>query len=196
MDQARRDRITTALLLIVAAALVRAMWPAHVEPVLRLVLERNAGPIAHLDQARRIVESKTVFVDRLDLSHDGRLRHPELGDIGYPEHVFLSLRKRFAVARDGDYRFLVGSDDGFSLRIDNRPVCADPRPRALSVQTCGIRLNAGEHELALDYFQDSGPSGLSVQYGRQDSARNDWFGENSDDFRFAPETPGPAPQTP
>jgi DNA-binding transcriptional LysR family regulator len=39
MDQARRDRITTALLLIVAAALVRAMWPAHVEPVLRLVLE-------------------------------------------------------------------------------------------------------------------------------------------------------------
>lgn len=185
MERSRADWVLSVLLLIAGIGLASAMWPAHVAPLLRLKLERNASPIAHLDQPRSIVESRELFVDRLDLSRGGRLRHAVLGDIGYAEHFFLGLRKRFRVREDGDYRFLVGSDDGFSLRIDNRPLCADPRPRAMSpLQGCGIRLTAGEHEFALDYFQGSGQSGLSVQYGRQEQSRNFWFGEDSDYFRF------------
>lgn len=189
MDLARKDTVASVLLLIVGGLLAHTMWPVHITPVLRLTLERNASPIGHLDQKRTIVESRELFVDRLDLSHGGRLRHAELGDIGYPENLFLGVRKHFSVLAEGDYRFLVGSDDGFSLRIDNRPLCADPRPRALSVQTCGIRLAAGTHEFALDYFQGSGPSGLTVRYGRQDQSANFWFGENSAHFHFEPETP-------
>ena len=98
------------------------------------------------------------------------------------------MRKRFRVLGDGDYRFLVGSDDGFSLRIDNRPVCADPRPHALSLQPCTVRLARGEHAFALDYFQGSGPSGLSVQYGRQDRSGEFWFGDDSDYFHFDADT--------
>jgi len=195
MELTRKDTVMTALLLITGAVLVYAMWPVRVAPVLRLTLQRNASPIAHLDQTRSIIASHDVFVDRLDLSRGGRLRHAELGDIGDNgadgnlENLFLAVRKRFTVLTAGDYRFLVGSDDGFSLRIDNRPLCADPRPRALSVQTCGVRLDAGTHEFALDYFQGSGQSGLSVQYGRQDQGSNFWFGEDSAYFRFALETP-------
>jgi hypothetical protein len=196
MDRSRKDSVLTVLLLIAGGVLAHAMWPVRVTPVLRLKLERNASPIIHLDQARTIVESRDVFVDRLDLSRGGRLRHAELGDIstdggttGYGENLFLGVRKRFDVLAAGDYRFLVGSDDGFSLRIDNRPLCADPRPRALSVQTCGVRLAPGAHEFALDYFQGSGASGLTVQYGRQDQATNFWFGDDSPFFRFTPETP-------
>ncbi len=192
MDLSRKDSVLTVLLLIVGGLLAHAMWPVRVAPVLRLKLERNASPIGHLDQTRTIVESRDVFVDRLDLSHGGRLRHAELGDIGddgYRENLFLGVRKRFDVLVAGDYRFLIGSDDGFSLRVDNRPLCADPRPRALSVQTCGIRLEPGAHEFALDYFQGSGPSGLTVQYGRQNQSANFWFGDDSPYFRFAPETP-------
>lgn len=192
MDMARKDAVVSVLLLMVGGVLAHAMWPVRIAPVLRLKLERNAIPVVHLDQTRTIVESRELFVDRLDLSHGGRLRHAQLGDIsdsGHGENLFLGVRKRFSVISEGDYRFLVGSDDGFSLRIDNRPLCADPRPRALSVQTCGIRLSAGTHEFALDYFQGSGPSGLTVQYGRQDQSANFWFGEDSAHFRFEPETP-------
>lgn len=192
MDLARKDTVASVLLLIVGGVLAHTMWPVRITPVLRLTLERNASPIGHLDQKRTIVESRELFVDRLDLSRGGRLRHAELGDIGDTgngENFFLGVRKRFSVRATGDYRFLVGSDDGFSLRIDNRPLCADPRPRALSVQTCGIRLAAGTHEFALDYFQGSGPSGLTVHYGRQDQSANFWFGENSAHFHFEPETP-------
>ncbi|TDR37859.1 hypothetical protein DFR29_12333 [Tahibacter aquaticus] len=189
MDSRRQDWALSALLLTCGSVLACAMWPQHVAPVLRLKLERNASPVLHLDQVRQVIESREVFVDRLDLSQGGRLRHVQLGDIGYAEHFFLSLRKRFRVNADGDYRFLVGSDDGFSLRIDNRPLCADPRPRAMvPLQTCGIRLNAGEHELALDYFQGTGQSGLSLHYGRQDQGRNFGFGEDSPYFRFARES--------
>jgi hypothetical protein len=184
MDSSRKDWLPTVLLLIAGVALAHAMWPVRVAPVLRLKLERNASPIAHLDQPHHVVESREVVVDRLDLARGGRLRHAELGDIGYAEHFFLTVRKRFTVREGGDYRFLVDSDDGYSLRIDNRPLCADPRPRALSAQTCGIRLDRGEHEFALDYFQGAGQSGLSVQYGRQDQGRNVWFGEDSEYFRF------------
>jgi hypothetical protein len=189
MERSRKDSVLTVLLLSAGAVLVHAMWPVRVAPVLRLTLERNASPITHLDQPRTIVGSREMFVDRLDLSRGGRLRHAGLGDIGDAENQFLGVRKRFRVLADGDYRFLVGSDDGFSLRIDNRPLCADPRPRALSVQTCGIRLSRGQHEFALDYFQGSGQSGLTVHYGRQDQATNFWFGEDSSYFRFALETP-------
>lgn len=185
MHSVRTDRALTALLLIAGIVMAHAMWPVRVAPMLRLTLQRNASPITHLDQPRTIVESRDVFVDRLDLSHGGRLRHTGLGDIGYAEHFFLALRKRFSVRESGDYRFLVDSDDGYSLRVDNRPLCADPRPRALSAQSCGIRLERGEHEFALDYFQGTGQSGLSVRYGRQDQGRSFWFGEDSDYFRFA-----------
>lgn len=187
MQPARKDWPLTVLLLAAAAALAYAMWPVHVAPVLRLRLERNAVPIGHLDQPRRVVESREMVVDRLDLSRGGRLRHAVLGDIGYAEHFFVTVRKQFTVREGGDYRFLVSSDDGFSLRVDNRPLCADPRPRALSLQTCGIRLDRGVHEFALDYFQGAGPSGLTVQYGRQGQNRVFWFGEDSDDFRFTRE---------
>lgn len=180
----------SVLLLIAASVLASAMWPVRVAPLLRLKLERNASPIVHLDQARQIVESRELFVDRLDLARGGHLRHAVLGDIGYAEHFFLGLRKRFRVREDGDYRFLVGSDDGFSLRIDNRPLCADPRPRALSLQTCAIHLDRGDHEFAFDYFQGAGQSGLTVQYGRQEQSRNFWFGEDSDYFRFEREPAG------
>ncbi|HSX62742.1 MAG TPA: hypothetical protein VLF18_21375 [Tahibacter sp.] len=187
MPRLRSDWTLTIVLLAAGGALAQAMWPVQVAPVLRLTIERNAEPIAHLDQPRKIIETREVVVDRLDLSRDGRLRHAELGDIGYAEQFFVTLRKRFAVLGDGDYRFLVGSDDGFSLRIDNRPVCADPRPHAMALQPCDIRLAHGEHEFALDYFQGSGPSGLSVQYRRRDRSRSYWFGEDSDLFGFARE---------
>lgn len=187
MPRPHADTALTLVLLGAGMLLLRAIWPLQVEPMLRLVLERNAVAITHLDQPRRIVESREVLVDRLDLARGGRLRHAELGDIGYAEHFFLTLRKRFTVRAAGDYRFVIASDDGFSLRLDSRPLCADPRPRALNTQVCGLHLEAGEHEFALDYFQGSGQSGLSLQYGRQDQARNFWFGEDSEHFRFARE---------
>lgn len=178
------DWVLSAMLAVVALFAVAHMLPVSVDPVLRLEIARNRSPIAELHQARDIIQRKVVHVDKLDLARDGRFAHSRLGDIGYGQNFFVDIVSTFQVRKAGSYRFVVASDDGFSLHVDGRQICAFTRDRALTTQTCTVLLDPGKRAFRLAYFQAGGPAGLKVQYGRHGDGTLYWFGQESEHFAF------------
>lgn len=188
MSTRRVDWVLSALLALVAVALICAMLPIRVDPVLRLELSKNATPIQDLDQPRSIVSTQTRWVDVLDLARDGQLAHPKLGAVGLGEHYFLDLETRIRVVHSGSFRFEVSSDDGFALMVGERRICAHTGDRPLRTQSCRVLLLAGEHVLRLSYFQGGGPAGLAVRYSVDQDNDQDthwyWLGQDSPRLQF------------
>lgn len=179
-----RNAVFSAVLALVALAIVIRIVPPFVPAVIELELGKNAEPITRIDQPREIEYRRTLAVDRLELAHRNRLRHPELGRIGYGEQFFVDIEHDFEVLEAGDYRFVIGSDDGFIARVDGQPLCRFDRDRAYRENTCPVRLEAGTHEFTLNYFQGGGQAGLTVQYRRAGEEESFFFGEDSRWLRF------------
>lgn len=146
-------------------AIIARFVPPYVKPVLKLELHKNQVAITRLNQPREITDSRTQWVDRLDLHHRNGFAHPKLGPLGWNENFFVDLDSTFSLAEAGNYRFVVGSDDGFSLSLDGRELCRHLRDRPYRRQSCHVSLDAGEHRLQLRYFQGYGQAGLTLEFG-------------------------------
>ncbi len=155
------------------------MLPISVDSNLLMSIHKNKVAIEHLNQPRNIDFSKTVYLDKLDLSRGNRFAHPELGDVGFSDNFFADVEAGFEVKQAGDYRFLVASDDGFALAIDGEELCRFTRSRPIRTQVCQARLEEGRHSFKLRYYQGVGHAGLKVQYRRKGDADLHWFGEDS-----------------
>jgi hypothetical protein len=186
MPGPNRHWILSALLTVVAVAVIHRMLPPRVDPVLRLEISKNRSAVGTLYQTRDIGLRKDVMVDVLDLSRNGRFEHPKLGDIGYGQDFFVDIEKTFQVRRAGDYRFVVASDDGFAIHINGKELCSFHKDRSMATQSCGVSFEEGQQTFRLSYFQAGGPAGLKVQYARQGDRTMYWFGESSPYFSFAP----------
>ena len=89
------------------------------------------------------------------------------------------LNSNFSLAESGHYRFVVGSDDGFSLSIDDRELCRHLSDRPYRRQTCHVSLEAGQHQLQLHYFQGYGQAGLTLEFGpARPSGELQFWGDN------------------
>lgn len=174
-----RDMVLTVFLCLTALLVVRAMLPVRVDANLTVVVSKNRTAIQNLNQPRSIETSKEVSVDVLNLANQNQFIHPKLGNVGYGDNFFADVEARFVIRKEGNYRFVVASDDGFSLDINDERLCQFTGPRALSAQTCNVHLEEGEHHFRLAYYQAGGPAGLTVRYGIQGERRLYWFGESS-----------------
>lgn len=184
MVSLNKNWIFSALLLVVVVLILQRITPESVDPVVKLVISKNRVSIGNIYQQRNIEFTKEVMVDRINLLEKSRFSHPVLGNIaGYNEDYFVDINHSIKVQKAGQYRFLVGSDDGFSLSIDGKKICEHLSDRPFSVQPCPVQLSAGTHQFSLSYYQGFGNSGLTVQYA-QGSERPRWFGDDSSNIKF------------
>lgn len=181
--QLNKNTIVSALLLLIAAIIIYRIAPVHVSGNLTVVISKNGTDITHINQARNIVKTHSVKLDKLNLYHKGKFGHPKLGNIAKTsDDFFLDVDQSFVINREGNYQFLIGSDDGFSLTIDNKKICEHPSDRPYSIQSCNVFLTKGKHRLQASYFQGFGNSGFTLQY--RANKKLYWFGENSADLRL------------
>lgn len=182
--QLNKNTIVSALLLLTITIIVYRITPVYVDGNLTAVISKNGTDIRSVNQARNIVKTHSVKLDILNLYHKGKFGHPKLGNIAKTsDDFFLDLDQAFVINKEGNYQFLVGSDDGFSLTIDNKKICEHPSDRPYSIQSCNIFLTKGKHRLQTTYFQGFGNSGFTLQY-RTTNRKIYWFGENSADLRL------------
>ncbi|WP_024460783.1 PA14 domain-containing protein [Marinimicrobium sp. LS-A18] len=179
-----KNTVLTLLLALVALAIVVRITPPYVPKVVELTLVKNKGAIRRIDQEREVDFQRTLWVDRLDLSRKNQLRHTKLGQIGYADNFFVDIDHTFEVLVPGEYRFLIGSDDGFIAKVDGREICRFNRDRGYRKQSCRTRLDEGEHRFELTYFQGGGHAGLTVEYRLKDGTQAYFFGEDSQLMRF------------
>lgn len=79
------------------------------------------------------------------------------------EKFALRFDGTFAVPKDGEYKFHLGSDDGSALAIDGQSIVAVPGVHPYNVQTGKLKLSAGLHSFLVDYFELAGEEKLTVE---------------------------------
>lgn len=179
-----RNSIFSALLVLTAILILVRIAPVTVDPVVKLVISKNRTSIANIYQQRDIEFTREVMIDRLNLLEKSRFNHPKLGNIAtYSDDFFVDVNHTITVKQADNYRFLMGSDDGFSLRIDGKLICEHLGDRPYSVQVCMTHLSEGKHQVSMSYFQGFGNSGFTVQYARGDEKPH-WFGDDSKSVKF------------
>lgn len=179
-----KDTILSALLALTIALILVRITPVHVDQVVKVVISKNGTSIANIYQPRNITSTKEVMLDNLNLLYKGHFGHAKLGNIAdASDDFFVDVDHKIKITKADTYRFMVGSDDGFSLVIDNNLLCEHVADRPFSVQPCLIHLSEGEHQVHISYFQGYGNSGFTVEYARGDG-KTYWFGDDSDDVKF------------
>ena len=181
---ANKNSIFTALIALVVAIILVRITPVSVDPVVKLVISKNRVSISNIHQLRDIEATREVMVDKLNLIESNRFRHPKLGNVAtYSDDFFVDVNHTITVNEADNYRFMIGSDDGFSLTIDGKLICEHLGDRPYSVQPCFVYLNKGKHQVGISYFQGFGNSGFTVEYARGEG-KTYWFGENSSNITF------------
>ncbi|UTF61494.1 PA14 domain-containing protein [Gilvimarinus sp. DA14] len=173
-----KNTIFSLLLFICALLIIVRVIPPSVDENLALVLSKSRSNITNINHSRNISDTRTVMIDKVELNQDNRFKHPVLGVLGWTEDFYADIESRFRVTEKGRYRFMVGSDDGFSLKIDNKRLCQYPKDRPFSKQSCYRLLDVGEHTLTLSYFQGFGNSGLTLEAGLANGAKPKFWGED------------------
>ena len=116
----------------------------------------------------------------------------DLSVAGRPDNYGLRFTSNLQIAKEGEYQFALGSDDGSRLIIDDEKVvdCDGIHPH----QTVEGRktLGVGFHEVVVEYFQGGGEATLEVEIAGQGLARQPMSG-----FLFLePKVPAPSPDKP
>lgn len=179
-----KNSIFTALIALTVILIVVRITPVSVDPVVKVVISKNRVGISNIYQQRDIEFTREVWVDMLDLEESSRFSHPKLGNIAtYSDDFFVDIDHKITVKQADTYRFLMGSDDGFSLSIDGKLICEHLGERPYTVQPCLIFLNEGDHQVHISHFQGYGNSGFTAEYARGDEKPR-WFGEDSNSVKF------------
>jgi hypothetical protein len=66
------------------------------------------------------------------------------------------------VAKTGKWKFITVSDDGSRLRIDGRVVVENGGTHEMREASGEVELEAGVHEIAIEYFERYGPAGIRL----------------------------------
>ena len=173
----------TILMLFLAMAVYKST-PPMIDKVFELHIHKNRVAISNVFQERDITNSKSVWVDKLMLKDGARIVHPKLGVIGFGDTFFIDVESDFAVKTAGVYYFIPGSDDGFSLDVDGKRLCAFEADRPYATQRCRVELAEGKHHFKMTYFQGGGHAGLTLAYQFKGDRKQHWVGENTQYLRF------------
>jgi hypothetical protein len=179
-----KNSLFTGFILTIVVIILIRITPIYVDPVVKLVVSKNRVGISNIYQQRDIEFTKDVMVDRLNLFDNNRFSHPKLGNVAsFADDFFIDINHQINVLEAGQFRFIVGSDDGFVLSIDGKKICEFAADRPYLTQPCFVELTKGPHQFSFSYFQGYGNSGLTVEYAYRDGKQY-WFGDDSDSMEF------------
>ncbi len=96
------------------------------------------------------------------------------GTGGINNQFFAKVSGEFSVAQSGNYRFRTFNDDGVFLLIDGVLVINDPTLHPERVFTGDIKLEPGNHNLELYFFENGGEASLEFSVSTFDLATQKW----------------------
>lgn len=80
------------------------------------------------------------------------------------DHFGLRFDGTIKIDADGEYLFLLGSDDGSRLSIDGKVVIENDGVHPFSQKRKPLKLKAGLHSVVVEYFEQAGGEELQVLY--------------------------------
>ena len=83
-----------------------------------------------------------------------------------PDHYALTFDASIDIPEDGNYWFVVFSDDGSKLLVDGKEIVNNNKVQAFEKKYGSVHLFKGKHQLRLEYFENIGGEGLMIQIFR------------------------------
>lgn len=130
--------------------------------------EESSGPIKELTytlykgQWDRMPDFSALQPEATDSLNDGLIDLAAAG--GLSEAFAVVFEGSIHAPQDGEFTFLVASDDGSQVFVDDRMVVDHDGVHARSEKSGSITLAAGFHRLRVTYFERSGEESLSLRW--------------------------------
>lgn len=159
-------------------------YPTKITPSIKAIIYQQKNNIQTLNSPKDITNSKIFYMDSINFPQGNTLKHPKIGELGYTTNFFIDFKAMITTLKSASYDFLIYSDDGFRLLIDNKPVCEFIKDRPFLKNKCTIHLKKGEHTLDISYFQGYGNLGIKAYYRISSSRKYKFIGENSKFIKF------------
>jgi len=131
---------------------------------IEITILKPDGPIIDLNTPSKIIKQKNFSFDKLSFPQGDELFHQNIGFLGYKENFFLYAKTEINVLQEGNYTFIVNSDDGFILKLNDIAICEHTTDRSMESTSCRVHLSKGKQLFDLKYFQGFGELGLEVTY--------------------------------
>lgn len=184
MQQKKEWVFLGIIILIGVFVLTKTIRLQSGEGNIKVVITQQKDGISNIDTPRSISSKKTFHVTTINFPQTRVLKHKDLGETGYSSNFFIDASVVMEVKSEGDYEFMVSSDDGFRLKIDNKAMCEHPGDRPMAATSCRVHLSKRNHLFALSYWQGGGPLGLIVKYKKIGTSRQYYVGDDSKEIRF------------
>jgi hypothetical protein len=144
---------------------------------IEMTITKNKNNISDLYDERIITYQNKYQINKIDFEHGLVLKHSALGLLGFDKNFFMDFSTRMTVKKDGRYKFVVYSDDGFNLKINDGLIMEFTKDRSFSKSEKEVDLKIGTYNLTVSYFQGYGQLGLKAYY--LDSEQMYFIGESS-----------------
>ncbi len=178
------EKVLLFIVIFIAVLLAVKTVKLPMNGTVNVTIMQQKGNIKTLDTVKKISSTKHILVDSIDFLESRILEHPSLGKLGYTSNIFLTLKTEITVLNAGEYVFMVSSDDGFRLKIDDKVICEHPTDRAMQMSACTVTLSKAKHKFELSYFQGAGPMGLNVKYKLKAKPEIFFVGRDSEYMSF------------
>jgi len=132
--------------------------------VIDVTIMQQKGKIQTIDTPKNIGRKRHISIDTLNFPPSKTLTYKRFGMLGFSNNFFINAKVAMWVHQKGLYTFVVASDDGFRLTMDNTLICEYIKDRPYRKSICKVNISKGKHTFNLNYFQGSGPLGLHATY--------------------------------
>lgn len=79
-------------------------------------------------------------------------------------HFALRFEGTIQLPQDGEYLFLIGSDDGSRLLIDDKVIVVTDGIHPFEQKRKKVKMTAGTHSVVVEYFENAGEEALQVDF--------------------------------
>jgi len=145
---------------------------------------QNKKDLHRIDQSRDISSELQTNIPTIDFKTTYGLEHEDLGKFNFDTNIFIDFNSSIHIMQEGNYTFVIVSDDGFRLDIDKKTIAMYLGGRAAGLNKVKHFLPIGDHHFDLSYFQGKGPMAIRAYYERD--GKRFYIGEDSKYIHFQP----------
>ena len=134
-------------------------------------------------QVRNTIKKLDTHITTINFKTTNGLVHEKLGTFNFDTNIFIDFNVSMNVLQEGNYTFIVVSDDGFQLKLDQKFIDTYTGGRAAGLNKSQYFLSRGAHDFDLSYFQGGGPMAIRSYY--EIDGKRFFIGEDSEYMCFS-----------
>jgi len=185
----KSSKLGCSVLLLMILPIILFPWyttmhPTKVAPTMQISMHiyKDKNNLYKIEQNRNTIKALDTEITTINFKTTHGLVHETMGTFDFDTNIFIDFNTSMYVLQEGNYTFIIVSDDGFQLNIDQNPIAVYPKGRAAGLNQVRHSLPKGKHQFDLSYFQGRGLIAIRAYY--EIAGKRFHIGEDSEYIHF------------